>query len=106
MLRKRLGLECIEMDWNNHYGNIRTYYKIPSSLIIPEGCRKIGGYAFCCCDDLREVIIPESVEKIFGDAFCHCWKATIILKKPRSKFKEMGWNAFCNVKDVKEEIRS
>ena len=66
----------------------------------------MGGYAFKGCDNLRKVIIPESVEKIFGDAFCHCWRATIILKKPRSMFKVMGRNAFCNVKNVKEEIRS
>lgn len=104
MLKKRLGLECIEMDWNNHYGNVRTYYKIPTSLIIPEGCEKIGGFAFCCCDDLREVIIPKSVERISGEAFCHCRRATIILKKEWSEFKFIGSAAFFSCKNVKEEV--
>lgn len=44
MLKKRLGIEAIEVSrWNNL---IFSVYKIPSSLIIPEGVEKIGNRAF------------------------------------------------------------
>ena len=47
MLKKRLGLEAIERD-NSFTGgvSVKTYFKIPSTLIIPEGCEKIGAGAF------------------------------------------------------------
>lgn len=129
MLKKRLGINAIERDWSwdSYFGSIRDYYKIPSTLIIPEGCREIGGCAFWCCHGLkkvvisegverigdrafrgcskklREVVISKSVERIEVEAFCYCYKATIILKKPRSMFKRIGGDAFGFVRHVKEE---
>lgn len=81
MLKKKLGIEAIEEDWE--YDCIYNYYKISSTLIIPEGNKRIGNSAFWGCD-----------------------KATIILKKPRSEFKFIGSCAFKICKNVKEEIRS
>ena len=47
MLKKRLGLEAIERN-NSFSGgvNVETYFKISPTLIIPEGCVKIGEGAF------------------------------------------------------------
>ena len=106
MLRKKLGIEGIEIDWIDRFGSIRNYFKIPSTLVIPKGCEKIGRYAFLCCDMLEKVVIPESVDEISGEAFCHCYKATIILQKPRNKFEYFGTYAFVGCKDVKVEIRN
>lgn len=135
MLKKRLGINAIERDWywevnGSFIGNITGFFKIPSTLIIPESCRSIGvnafwGYeklgkvvisdgvkeirdcAFAGCRKLRgEVVIPESVEKIGGSAFNVCGKATVILKKRKKDFKEIGRSAFHGCIDVKEEIRS
>lgn len=110
MLKKKLGIECIELDWNERFDFIYDYYKIPSTLIIPKGCEKVGRSAFedwsGCRRRLKKVIIPESVEVIERDAFCYCSKATIILKKAESEFKEIGKSAFRECKDVKEEIRN
>lgn len=108
MLKKKLGIECIELDWNERFDLIYDYYKIPSTLIIPEGCVRVGLSAF---EDwswrrLDKVIIPESVEVIGREAFCYCSRATIILKKAESEFKEIGEWAFRECKDVKEEIRN
>lgn len=70
MLKKRLGIEAIERGWSGHYGI--SYYKIPSTLIIPEGCERIGDYTFRCCWDIKRVVIPESVESIGEEAFYDC----------------------------------
>lgn len=98
MLKKRLGIEAIEKNWR--YIFMSDYYKIPSKLSIPEGCKMVGYSAFYGCRELKRVVIPESVERIEGDAFFECESATIILKKPKSKFKEIGWHAFCYCKLV------
>jgi len=99
MLKKRLGLEAIE-----EYSCLDSYYKISSTLIIPEDCREIGSYAFYECERLREVSIPESVEGIGDWAFKDCEDAVIILRKPKNKYK-IGPYAFWGCKDVKEEVR-
>ena len=103
MLKKKLGIEGIEVSWDLF---LHSYYKIPTTLIIPEGCRRIRDGAFSNCEKLKKVVIPESVEKIGDYAFYCCRKAEIILKKPESKFKEIGGEAFYGVRDVKEEIRN
>ena len=99
MLKKRLGIEAIESDWS-----LYRYFKIPSTLIIPEGCEKITNWAFYDCSWLEKVVISGSV-KVIGDcAFNKCKNATIILRKPRRKFKKIAKNTFYSVRDVKEEV--
>lgn len=68
---------------------------------IPESCKRIGKKAFANCLNLRKVVIPESVEAIDLKAFRGCEKAVVILKKPRSEFKEIEECAFLGCKDVK-----
>lgn len=103
MLKKKIGLEVIERGWSGHYGI--GYYKIPSTLIIPENCERIGSYTFTC-SKLRKVIIPKSVDWIGYAAFAYCKGATIILKKAESEFKEILPLAFKDCKYVKEEVRN
>ena len=130
MLKKKLGPEAVERDWSWYIKRLKNYFKISSTLNIPEGCEHIGGYAFWeCrwlkkvvipesveeigisafrgCKSLEKVVIPESVEKIRDCAFDGCENAVIILRKPRSEYKFIGrYRVFDDVKDVKEEIRS
>ena len=105
MLKKKLGTEAIERGWfcSEKLGN---YFKIASTLIIPESVKEIGQYAFWCCDKLKEVEIPKSVEVIGYCSFYGCRQATIILKKYKKDFKYIGSYAFSGVKDVKKEIRN
>ena len=105
MLRKKLGTEAIERNWGWEK-NLTNHFKIPSPLIIPEGCEKIGRNAFRGCEELEKVEIPKSVEKIGYCAFCDCYNATIILRKKEENFKFLGVCAFDCVIDVKEEIRN
>ena len=128
MLKKRLGAEAIERkwDWDN---KLLLLFKIPSTLIIPESCERIGNWAFYYCQKLRkviisegckwirshafmgcckleEVVIPESVDWIGYAAFNRCENATIILKKPKNDFESIEEQAFKGCRDVKEEIGS
>lgn len=100
MLKKKLGIECIELDWNERFDFIYDYYKIPSTLIIPKGCMKVGRSAFEGCKKLRKVEISGNVDWINSNAFRGCTKATIILKKPESEFKYIGKDAFIRCKSV------
>lgn len=136
MLKKKLGFEAIEKDsWTLGvigYSKIGLYFKIPSTLVIPDGCKWVGDWAFWRCKKLRKVVIPESVKVIEDFAFKECrdleeveipksvrWigeeafegckKATIILKKLKNEFKEIQLRVFSGVKDVryaKEEVRN
>ena len=68
MLKKKLGLNAIEESWFIG-GRLAISFKIPSTLIIPEGCERIGVNVLYGCRKLREVIIPKSVERIGIGAF-------------------------------------
>lgn len=134
MLKKRLGIECIEMGWKDRIDFIYDYYKIPPTLIIPKGVESIGDYTFCAsvgnCYKLKEVVIPKgcvcigrdafdscwglkrveipkSVESIGEDAFYCCVKAEVILRKPKSKFSGNSAFGWCkSVMYVKEKTRT
>lgn len=131
MLIKKLGLEAIEKKWE--FG-ISYFYKIPfpTTLIIPEGCERIGDgvfwscwirkvvipesvkeigeRAFRYCKRLRKVEIPKSVESIGDCAFDGCLNADITIKKPKSRIiKNIGQCAFGECKSVvyvKEKTRT
>ena len=129
MLKKKLGAEAIEMDWGSER-DIENYFKIPSTLIIPEncektgfavftscnkilkevifpdGCKEIGDSAFMYCEKLEKVVISGSVERICNSAFYGCENAEIILKKLEKDFEKIGPYAFEYCKNVKEETRN
>lgn len=105
MLKKKLGIEGIETIYPSYY-----YLKIPSTLIIPEGCVNIGSRVFAGCEWLEKVEIPGSVEKIGDCAFGECKRAEIIIdRSPNEEDLVISSSAFedCkNVKYAKEETRS
>ena len=105
MLKKRLGIEAFERDWDG-FRCLKDYFRISSTLIIPEGCEKVGYRAFKCCKKLEKVVIPKSVTEIRGWAFWGCGNATITLKKLKEEFKYISPDAFDYCKDVKEKIRN
>ena len=105
MLKKKLENDAIERDWN-WTRELTRRFKISSTLIIPDGCKRIGVSAFYGCWRLREVVIPKSVEWIDYDAFWECDNAVIILKKHKKDFKYIGSCAFDYCRYVKEETRN
>ena len=98
MLKKRLGAEGIEKVWSE--GHISYYYKIPTSIIIPEGCKEIGYYAFLDCRKLKKVEIPGSVKSIGVHAFNGCYnlKEVVIPEGVES----IGHYAFYCCRDLKK----
>ena len=63
--------------------HLTTLKFLHPTLIIPEGCRRIG-----------------------RSAFENCTGATIILNKHNRAFKGFEFDAFLGVRDVKEETRA
>lgn len=51
--------------WKSYIGNIKK-------VVITDGVKTIGSYAFSSCTNLTSVTIPNSVTKIGYDAFSHC----------------------------------
>lgn len=74
MLKKKLGIEAVEMDWPSDEEELKDFFKVSSTLIIPEGCDHIhiGEYAFWSYNELKEVVIPKSVKEIGYKAFFEC----------------------------------
>lgn len=135
MLKKKLGIEGIEKDhsWNSiHVTALKFIYKIPSTLVIPRDCKKIGNNAFVNCRELEEVvisegvksigtcsfqgcwglkkvIIPGSVEEIGDYAFYSCESADVLIMTSERKFRSLGrlaLNDCLTVSYVKEETRN
>lgn len=107
MLKKRLGVEAIERGGSLvKRTSVQTYFKVSSTLIVPESCKRIGGLAFFKCENLRKVEIPKSIKEIGYSAFYRCVRATIILRKPKSEIEFIGGYAFEGCRNVKEEIRA
>lgn len=127
MLKKKLGAEAIEKNWDFRGAiMVENYFKTPSTITIPEGCRKVGDWAFYYCSwlkkvrisesvkeigiaafagcrNLEEVIIPKSVERIEMIAFDGCIggkNTKIILRKPKSEFEYISPDAFNGCRDV------
>ena len=45
------------------------YNETTDVVIIPEGVRKIGSYAFSSCDSLKNIELPQTLEVIEHSAF-------------------------------------
>lgn len=107
MLKKRLGLEVIERDWKGKYTS--NFFKIPTTIIIPEDCVRIGSYAFRYCLRLKKVKISKNVKEIGECAFWCCTnlKKAIIPKSIKiiGEFA-FGYYSKVEVEYVEEETRS
>ena len=43
-----------------------------TSVTLPDSVKKIGAYAFYCCEQLEIIDVPFNLEEINGYAFCGC----------------------------------
>ena len=61
------------------YGTGGMPRNVVKSVVFEEGslCESIGSYAFCGCDELREIVIPESVVTMGSYAIYQCGNLTI-----------------------------
>ncbi|MBQ8711509.1 MAG: leucine-rich repeat domain-containing protein [Prevotella sp.] len=66
-------------------------------VVLPEGLREIGDYAFWGNPNLAEVIIPQSVERIGEAAFSQCGMTHITLP---SGLRELGAECFVRCRNL------
>ena len=69
------------------------------SVVVPEGVKKIGMYAFEYCEELKEVTLPDGLEEIDGGAFMYEYKLEKI-NIPKS-IKKIGNSAFWRDESLK-----
>ena len=50
-----------------------------TTIVLPEGIKRIGREAFAGCESLTEIVIPDSVTKIDTKAFAGCYSLTKIV---------------------------
>lgn len=100
MLKKKLGVEAVEMDWPDDNEELKDYFKVSSTLIVPEGVERVGDYAFWSCQGLKRVIIPKSVEEIGYKAFFECIELEEV-KIPEST-RDIGKSAFEGCRELKK----
>ncbi len=63
-------------------------------VIIPEGVKSIGAYAFADMQGLKRVVLPSTLERIDQGAFYNCTNLTVIEGLENVKF--INQNAFAN----------
>lgn len=107
MLKKRLGVESIERNWSCMVENLTNYYKIPSTLNIPERCVRIGSWAFWCCGELEEVIMSDGIEEIGEGAFAGCWNLEsedVVIPESVKEVGDMAFSGCCGRKDKDKKL--
>ena len=79
--------------------NLYLNGKLVTDLLIPEGVKKIGDYAFYNFASLTSITIPDSVTSIGYEAFYGCKSLTSI--KISDSVTSIGYSAFNNCENVK-----
>ena len=77
-----LGLEFYDYDVNPMYYADNLYINgelLQGEIVIPDGTKKIGAYAFYNCSGLTSITIPDSVTSIGRSAFSGCSGLTSIV---------------------------
>ena len=73
-----------------------------TKVIIPEGVKKIGAYAFANLTKLEEVVLPSTLEAIEYGAFYNCTSLKKISFSSVNNLKIINQSAFegCNLQDT------
>ncbi len=71
-----------------------------TKVVIPEGVKKIGAYAFANLTALEEVVLPSTLEEIDYGAFYMCSKLEKVTFSGENNLKVVNQQAFseCNIK--------
>lgn len=96
------GVTAIEGGgWNGVFGE----YKEMTELVLPEGLKEIGSYAFTQCRKLENIVLPASLERVDANAFYQNSFHTVVFPQ---NVKYLGHESFwsyrennvCNLTDV------
>ena len=94
-----IGKDAFENGLWTYEGKISKLHNI-KKVILPDGLKIIGKYAFMDCIDLKEIVIPDSVTKIDKGAFINCCSLETI--KFSKKMKEISDHTCCRCSSLKQ----
>lgn len=94
-LERETGRLCVVVKQGVKTIDYDAFGKISDNIVeveLPEGLEKIGGSAFCWCENLEKINIPSTVTEIGEYAFGNCDKLTSVTLP--DGLKELGEEAF------------
>ena len=86
----------------NYNGGNSGYSKL-STVILPEGIKEIGDFAFSGCEKIINFVFPTNLEKIGNDSFSYCRKLEVV-DLLNTKLNSIGDNAFSYCFNLKQVL--
>ena len=68
-----------------------------SEFTVPKGVKRIGAYAFCGCDNIRELSIPAGLVEIEEGAFRSCGLQKIIVDPANTLFSQYRGKVYSGI---------
>ena len=79
--------------WNSSRNNLKN-------LVIEDGVKNIGSYAFCCCKNLSNIEIPDSITSIGKYAFQQCGFETVLIPDSVTTIDVAAFSFCKNLKSI------
>jgi len=109
---KRIGPDCFRNCTNLRNFHIPNNLQTISSgafrasglmtLVLPEGLKDIGAYAFEGCKALSAVQFPKSLRSIGKEAFANCWALTTV--SLYDQMRSVGEGAFMSCRSLSKVV--
>lgn len=80
--------------------SLHSYFGNASTIIVHEGVKSIGAYAFYSCHSMRSIILPNSLLNIGEGAFQYCTSLRNV--NIPSKIKRMGDDLFYDCRSLQQ----
>ena len=94
----------ISFGYTSNYGDGANLYfngELATDVVIPDGVKSIGNFAFYCCSSLTSVKIPDSVTNIGSYAFGICKNLTsVTIPSSITRFGEEPFRWCYKLEDV------
>ncbi len=90
-----------ESSFEIQNGVLVKYNGKESEIIVPDGVKEIGEYAFKNATHLRKITFPDSLQRIRKRAFWGCTSlSAILIPLGTERIEEGAFTYCCNLKDV------
>lgn len=86
----------LKQDHTDLFENAETVYvdgKITTTIVIPEGTKRIESFTFHQCDFLTDVYIPVSVRRLNSHSFSYCGELNIHYSASTKEFEYLTSNS-------------
>lgn len=109
---KRIGPDCFRNCTNLRNFHIPNNLQVISpgafrasglmTLVLPEGLKEVGAYAFEGCKALAAVQFPKSLKSIGKEAFANCWALSVV--SLYDQMRSVGEGAFMSCRSLKKVV--